>query len=823
MFDNLLLDLRKSLRLLLARPGFALAVVLTLALGIGCNTAIFSVIQGLLLRSLPYPDSEQLVHIYNSYPKLGVVDSSTTVPDYLDRRAQAPALADSALYYDSSFDLAGAGAPQRVAGVYATASLFSTLGVRTLLGRTFNAQESEAGNERVVVLSHALWTSQFGADPGLVGRDIQVSGQGYRVIGVMPVQFAFPRREVQMWLPAVFTEKRKSDGMRGFEFAQSVGRLAPGASIEQLEAQFAAIIARNVERLGATANGDGPDFRTRVQSSGFAGRARPLHSYLAGDIAPALWMLQGAVTLVLLIACVNVANLMLIRLSTRRREFAVRKALGASRGRIARQLLLESAVLALLGGLVGIGVAGAGIGLIRALGLDGAERGFAIGLDPVVLMFALGSATLSALIAGLVPVLALWRGRSLTELKGAARGNLGNLRARAARNLLVVLQIALTGALLVVAGLLLHSYARLLQQSPGFDSDHVVTASFNLLSDRYRNDQARAGQFHQRLMSAVRALPGVRSAGTVSGMLFSSDYDSGPYFVEVAGKPPDQAPSVGNFQIVDEGAFTTLDIPLLQGRNFLPSDDANAPPVAIIDQRLARKAFGDRSPLGARIATPGLDGLSWRTIVGVVASVKRRQLSEVEGMETFYFPYAQAQTRIFRIAIKTELAPVDIAGPLRALLAAIDPQQPVFDIMSMQQRIDQSLDAPRTPMLLLMLFAAVALGLCAVGIYGVLAFAVAQRSGEIGVRMSLGASRDDIMGMVIRDGVAHSAMGLLAALALAYPAAQQIRAQLFGVDVLDPVTYLAVTLLLAVVALLASWIPARRATRVNPIEALRWE
>lgn len=823
MLDNALLDLRGSLRMLWARPIYSLTMVLTLALGIGCNTAIFSVIQGLLLRSLPYPDSEQLVHIYNSYPKLGVVDSSNTVPDYLDRRAQAPALADSALYADFSFDLMDQGAAQRIAGVYATPSLFTTLGVQAQLGRTFSPQETEAGHERVVVLSHALWASQFGADPDLVGRDIQVSGQGHRVIGVMPESFTFPRREVQLWLPFVFSEKRKSDSMRGYEFAQSVGRLAAGASIEQLEAQFAAIIARNVERLGATTNGDGPDFRTRVETSGFAGRARPLHRYLAGDFAPALWMLQGAVTLVLLIACVNVANLMLIRLSTRRREFALRTAIGASHARLARQLLLESAVLALLGGLVGIAVAGVSIELIRALGLDGAERGFAIGLDPAVLMFALASATLSALIAGLVPVVALWRGRSLAELKGAARGSLGSLRARATRKLLVVLQIALAGALLVVAGLLLHSYARLLQQSPGFDSDHVVTASFNLLSDRYRNDQARAGQFHQRLMSAVRALPGVRSAGTVSGMLFSSDYDSGPYFVEVAGKPPDQAPSVGYFQIVDEGAFTTLDIPLLQGRNFLPSDDANAPPVAIIDQRLARKAFGDRSPLGARIATPGLDGLSWRTIVGVVASVKRRQLSEVEGMETYYFPYAQAPTRIFRIAIKTELAPADIAGPLRAALAAIDPQQPVFDIMSMRQRIDQSLDAPRTPMLLLMLFAAVALGLCAVGIYGVLAFAVAQRSGEIGVRMALGASREDIMGMVIRNGMALSAMGLAAALALAYPAAQQIRSQLFGVDALDPVTYLAVTLLLAAVALLASWIPARRATRVNPIEALHWE
>jgi predicted permease len=823
MTDSLLLDLRSSLRGLLRRPALVTAVVLTLALGIGFNTAIFSLIQGLLLRPLPYPHSEQLVHIFNSYPKRGVVDSMTTVPDYLDRRAGAPALADSALYYDFSFDLADSSAPQRVAGIMATPSLFTTLGVSAQLGRTFDSQESQTGHERVVLLSHALWTHQYAADPDLVGRDIQISGYGYRVIGVMPASFAFPRREVQLWVPAVFSEKRMSDSVRGYEFAQSVGRLKPGASIEQLEAQFAAIIARNVERLGATANGDGPDFRTRVESSGFAGRALPLHAHLAGNFAPALWLLQAAVTLVLLIACVNVANLMLIRWNGRQRELAVRMALGASRARIARQLLLESGVLAGLGGLTGIAVAGAGIGLIRALGLDGGERGFEIGLDSRVLLFALAATAVSALLSGLLPILALWRGRSMRALKGAARASLGSLRERATRNLLVVLQIALAGALLVVAGLLLHSYARLLQQRPGFDSEHPVTASFNLLSDRYRSDEQRPRQFHERLMSAVRALPGVQSAGSVSGMLFSGDYDSGLYVVDAAGQAEAGASSVGYFQIVDEAWFDTLGIPLLKGRGFLPSDNADAPPVAIIDQRLADRAFGDRDPIGARIATPGLDGLKWHTIVGVVASVKRRDLSDIEGRETYYFPHAQSPTRIFRIAIKTELEPADMAGPLRSAVAAIDPQQPVFDIMSMNQRIDRSLDAPRTPMLLLTLFAAVALCLCAVGIYSVLAFAVAQRSGEMGVRMSLGASRRDVMTSVIGDAGRLSAMGLALGLALAIPATQQIRSQLFGIEALDPLTYLVVTVLLAAVALLASWIPARRAASISPVEALRCE
>lgn len=822
MSDSFQLDLRTTLRGLLRRPALVIAVVLTLALGIGGNTAIFSLIQGMLLRPLAYPDSEQLVHIFNSYPKRGVVDAMATVPDYLDRRS-APALADSALYYDFSFDLADPDAPQRVAGVMATPSLFTTLGVSALLGRTFDPKEAQAGQERVVLLSHALWTRQYAADPDLVGRDIGIGGFAYRVIGVMPASFVFPRREVQLWVPAVFSEKRMSDSMRGYEFAQSVGRLKPGASIKQLEAQFAAITAGNVERLGATRNGDGPDFRTRVESSGFAGRARPLHRHLAGDFAPALWLLQAAVTLVLLIACVNVANLMLIRWNARQRDLAVRMALGASRARIARQLLLESGVLAGLGGLAGIVVAGAGIELIRRLGLDGAERGFTIGLDARVLLFALAATVLSALLSGLLPLLALGRGRSMGALNGAARGSSGSLRERTTRNLLVVLQIALAGALLVMAGLLLHSYVRLLQQRPGFDSDHLITASVNLLSDRYRNDEQRARQFHERLMSAVRALPGVQSAGSVSGMLFSADYDSGPYVVDAAGQTAADAGNVGYYQIVDEALFDTLGIPLLKGRGFLPGDDADAPPVAIIDQRLANKAFGDRDPIGARIATPGLDGLKWHTIVGVVASVKRRELSDIEGRETYYFPHAQSPTRIFRIAIRTDLAPADMAGPLRAAVAAIDPQQPVFDILSMNERIERSLDAPRTPMLLLTLFAAIALGLCAVGIYSVLAFAVAQRSGEMGVRMSLGASRRDVMAGVLGDAGRLCLIGLVLGLALAISATQLIRSQLFGIEALDPLTYLAVAVLLLGAAMLASWIPARRAADISPVEALRCE
>lgn len=822
MHDGLLLELRSAWRSLRTRPAFLVAVVLTLALGIGCNIAIFSVIHGLLLRPLPYPDGERLVYIHNSYPKSGVVDAGVTVPDYLDRRAHAPALADSAIWHDYSYDLVRDDLPQRVPGAAATPSLFTTLGVQAALGRTFLPAEGEPGQERVVLLSHGLWTREYGADPALVGRQVRISGQDYRVVGVMPAGFAFPRREVQLWVPFVFTEVQKSDRMRGFEFAWSVGRLAPGATIAQLESQFDAILARNLERIGGEAHGDAPDFRARVASGGFAGRALPLHTHLSGRYASELWLLQAAVFLVLVTACVNVANLLLVRLSAREREFAVRSALGASRGRIARQLLIEASLLAGLGGTVGVAVGWLGVGLLRGLGLDGSEVGMDIGLDTGVLAFALAACLLSAAICSLFPLLSVWRGRPLDALKAAARGSTGMARARRTRSGLVVVQVAFAGALLVVAGVLLHSYVRLQQQDPGFRSEGLVTASINLSRDRYR-DLEQTREFHRRALEAVRALPGVHSAASVSGMLFSGDYDSGPYVVDAGTAGGADASRVGYFQVVDEAFFGTLGIPLLKGRGFLASDSADAPPVAVIDEQLARKAFGARDPIGARIATPGLNGLQWRTIVGVVASVKRRELSEVDGMESYYFPWAQSPSRIFRIAIRTDLAPATIAAPLRAAFAAIDPQQPVYDILGMPERIEQSLAAPRTPLLLLALFATVALGLCAVGVYGVLAFAVSQRSAEIGVRMSLGASQRDIVSGVLSDAARLGALGLVCGWPLAWAATRQLQSQLFEVAPLDPLAWTAVSLLLVAVILLAGWLPAQRAARVSPVEALRSE
>ncbi|MEO5561507.1 MAG: ABC transporter permease [Dokdonella sp.] len=812
----------QSCRMLAARPGFALAVVLTFALGIGANSAIFSLINGLLLKPLPYADSVQLVYIYNSYPKMNQETSGMTVPDYIDRRDQADALADSALYYDRSFNLAGEGAPRHLTGIVATPSLFTTLKVNAALGRTFSADEAEIGHDHVVILTDSLWKNQFAADATIIGRDVRLNGDSYRVIGVMPSDFSFPNRDVQLWAAFAFTPMQKSDAMRGFDFARSIGRLKPGASIAQLDAQFDAIAHRNAVRLAGT-GGDTRSYDRFMESSGFAGRSKSLHDRQTGDVKPLLWTLQAVAFAVLLIACANIANLMLLRVSSRRRELALRSALGAGRARIAQQVLMESLLLALLGGALGIVVAEGGLHLVHTLDLDGAARGFRVDIGGVVLAITAILTLASALLSGLLPALSLTRTRPSEVLKDGARGGVGSRFARTTRDGLVIAQIALAAVLLVGTGLLIHSFALMQRQSPGFQSNHVLSASVHLPPNRYKNSAA-AAPFHERLLADVRALPGVTSAGIVGSMLFANDDSSAAYYVEGRDVSDAQPAPLGYLQTVDEDFFKTLQIPLLQGRGFRASDDANSEKVVIVDELLAQKYFPQESALGKRIAMRGVSNERvWQTIIGVVGTVKRNKLDEDTTTETFYENFRQNPTRLFTLVMKTELPAAELIGPLHTILQKIDPEQPVFDIKTMDERIGASLDDRRTPMLLMILFAGCALLLAAVGIHGVLAFSVAQRSGEIGVRMSLGAQQRDITQLVLAYGGRLAGIGLLAGLSIASLLAQSLRTQLFGIDVTDPLTLVAVIAVTIIATLLACWLPARRAARIAPMEALRHE
>ncbi|HEV7492056.1 MAG TPA: ABC transporter permease [Rhodanobacteraceae bacterium] len=824
MLQHLISDVRYGVRSLLARPGFFVAAILTLALGIGANAAVFSVINTLLLKPLPYRDSERLVDIYNSYPGNGLPIAGVSVPDYLDRRAQAAALEDAALFTQRSFNLAEQGTtPQRLTGVVTTPSLFSTLGVTAARGRVLADTDASAGNEHVAVLSSTLWTNQFAADPNIVGRDVRLNGDKYRIVGVMPDGFAFPDRHAELWTPFVFTDKQRSDDERGHEFSGMVGRLKPDATLAQVDAQMDTIIHRNVERALGGPRGEG--WKRFVESSGFSGRARGLRDAYVGDLRPTLWLLQALVACVLLIACANVANLVLTRLSTRQKEMSVRSALGAGRLRIARQLLVENLLLSLAGGVIGLALAYVGVALIRKLGLGGPADTFPITIDNSVLLFSLGLAVVTGLIFGSVPALALTHGRSAVALKEGGRGNAPGPAARALRNALVVVQTATAVALLGVAGLLIRSFVHVQEQSPGFSSENVLSATIDLPEQRYR-DGAGQAQFYERLLGEVRSLPGVTSAGLVNNMPFSGNDGSGNYQIEGIDAKSGTFPH-GYSQMIDEDFFKTMQIPVMQGRSFAPSDTSAAQRVAIVDEILVRKYFPGQSAIGKRIAVDydvtDSAKTKWLTIVGVVGTVKRDHLSELPTKETVYVYYKQYPEAYATLALRTQLAPSTLVAPLRAALGRVDAEQPVFDILTMSERIQISLDDRRTPMLLLILFAVVALSLSAVGIYGVLAFAVALRTGEIGVRLSLGAQRRDILRLVLGDGGRLTAIGLGLGVVGAIAIGLAVRAQLVGVEVFDPLTLAIVVVLIAGTALLACWLPARRASRVQPNVALRYE
>ena len=823
MFNHLISDVRYGLRSLLAKPGYCAAAIATLALGIGANAAVFSVIDALLLKPLPYADSDRLVDVANSYPRNDLPIAGVSIPDYLDRRAQADALADSALYTQRSFNLADQGAPQRLNGIVATPSLFTTLGAASALGRTLAEDDAKPGSEHVVVLSDAFWKNQFAADPGVIGRDVRLNGDNYRIVGVMPGGFFFPDRQAELWTPFAFTDKQRSDEERGREFSSMIGRLKPGATTEQLDAQMNAIIHRNVER--ALQGPRGELWKRFVESSGFSGRARSLRDAWFGDLRPTLWLLQMLVACVLLIACANVANLVLTRMSARQRELSVRSALGAGQMRIARQLLIENVLLALAGGTAGLALAYVGVVLIRTLGLGGQAESFTIAIDGSVLLFSLALALATGLLFGLAPVISLAGARPGETLKEGGRGNSVGPAARAMRNGLVVAQTAMAVALLGVAGLLIRSFMHVQEQSPGFSSANVLSATIDLPRNRYP-DSASQARFYEHLLGDARALPGVTSAGLVNNMPFSGNNGSQSYLVEGHDIRGGALPH-GYSQMIDEDFFGTMQIPILQGRPFASTDTADAQPVAIVDEILAQKYFPGESAIGKRVSvdfdTTDTSKTKWLTIVGVVGTVKREHLSEQTSKETVYVYYKQQPEAYATLALHTGLAPETLIAPLRAALQRIDAEQPVFDIRTMTERIALSLDDRRTPMLLLMLFAAVALALSAVGIYGVLAFAVALRTGEIGVRLSLGAQRRDILRLILGDGGRLAAAGLALGLVGAFAIALAMRSQLFGVGVLDPLTLVVVVVLIGGTALLACWLPARRASRVDPNVALRYE
>lgn len=812
MASNILHDLRFGWRMLFAKPGFAVAAILTLALGIGANALVFALIDGVYFGQLPYRDAGMLVDLYSSSTKFGGGADAVSIPDYVDLHTGVPALIDSALYTDASFNLAERGAPERLQGLRATPSLFSTLGVSAAIGRVFATDDAVVGRDRVVVLTDALWRNRFDADPNILERHLRLDGEDYRVIGVMPAGFMFPRVEAGAIVPFSFAPEQLVDDQRGVNYSAIVGRLAPGATIAQVEAQAAAVVTRNIERAGP---GDGESYASWVADTGLRFGAQPLREQLSGSNADELILLQGAVALVLLIALANVANLLLTRLSSRQGELAVRSALGASRADVARQLLIEASILAALGAVFGVGVAWFGMRAVASSSLLPAWAHFAI--DWRTLAFTLLVTIVACVVFALAPALASTRNAPQTTLREAGRSH-GGRTARRVRAMLVVVQLALAVALLAGAGLLLRSFANAARQDPGFRSD-VLTAHLALPKATYPADAAQARGL-RRMLDALRSLPGVENVGATTRLPFSGE--NGGLVFRIEGRSDESLPNAA-LRSVDENFFAALRIPVLRGRVFTTADWNDRTHGVVVDETFVQRYFPNGDAIGKRITLGSGIGGDAYPIIGVVGNVKHFNMAAPNTRPTFYFDLGERPNDSIYVAVRSTDTSPAFVDAMRAAVRAVDPEQPLFNIATLDQRIAASLTGRRVPVQLLGIFAIASLLLAALGIYAVLAFGVEQRTGEIGLRMAIGADASHVRRAVLADGGRLIGVGLSIGLLAAIAVGFALRSRLFGVDPVDPFSLAAVAGVLGVCALLACWLPAERAARLDPLVALRHE
>ena len=804
-------DIRYALRTLAKQPVFTLVAVLTLTLGIGANTAIFSLLHHVLLRPLPFPEAERLVFVWNSYPRTGLPQASVSIPDYLDRRAQAPAIEDATLFTNRSVTLAEGGQPEQVRALAVTPSFFSTLRRQPALGRGFTEGEAKPDADRYVILAHGLWTTRFAADPGVVGRDIRVNGLNHRVVGVLSADMRLPSRDVALLMPFAFTPQQMSDQGRGNEFSSMIARLRPGATVEQLQAQMKTIIDRNLDRL--------PAFRPWVATSGFTGIAVPIRQELVGDAREALYVLQAGVFVVLLIACANVANLLLMRATGRYRELAIRTTLGAGRGRLVRQMLTEGLVLSAFGAIGGLVLGYAGVRGLVSMSANQIGGLSDVTLHPAVLAFTSALALVTGLIFGVVPALSVIRGNTAALLKDDGTRGSASRSTGLMRTSLVVAETAFALMLLVGAGLLVKSFARLQDVDPGFSTENVLTAQIALPASRYPDPPAMRA-FWERLLDRTRQMPGVSAVGLTSNVPFNGSVSSGSYSIVGYTPPPNEAPPHGRQEVVGGDYFRAMDIPVLEGRAFTSGDTAESQPVVVVDQYLVNRYFPNRSAIGQQLRRGGPTSPAL-TIVGVVGTINSIDLGQPVAKERVYRPVTQQSLRSMALVIKTGVDPATLVSQVRAAVQSIDPEQPIADVRTMDQWVARSLENRRSPMLLLALFGAVALALSAIGIYGVLAFSVAQRVREFGIRQALGADRQTILSLVLKQGIRTTALGIGLGLAASLWLTKYLQTQLFSVRALDASVFGAVTLLLLGVAILACYVPARRATRIDPMVALR--
>jgi putative ABC transport system permease protein len=806
-------DLRFAFRMFAKNPGFTAVAILTLALGIGANTAIFSFVYGVLLQPLPYKDASRLVVLNETTPKVGTV--SVSYPNFLDWRQQNHSFSQIAAVHDVGFNLGGVTQPENISGEAVSPNFLSMMGVRPFLGRDFEASEEKSGTAPVVLLSYELWQSHMGSDRDVIGRTVTLDGRSFTIVGVLPPNFrSLDKTDVMLPIGVWATNNPGEANDRGNRGDMVViGRLAPNITFAQARAEMDGIAARLAKEYPASND----QFGVALQS---------IRDSFVSDARPAILVLFGAVMFVLLIACANVANLFLVRGAARTKEIALRMAFGASRSRIIRQMLTESLVLAFLGGVLGVVLATGGIGGIAHLVPMDMLSGATVNLNGAVLFFAAGIIVLAAFIFGLAPAMHSTRPDVQAELKEGGRTASASAAQNKLRGALAIAEISLALILLVGAGLMMKSLYKLMSVNPGFRPDRVLTMEMVLRTQQYSKDPAILN-FWQQVVDRVRALPGVESAATGTVVPLTGSHSRGDITVEGMALPtPGNFPHP-DYHEVSPGFISTLGIPLLRGRTFTDTDNQGAPLVGMVNARLAQQFWPNDDPVGKRFMfghpdPTGKKTSKWITVVGLVGDTKLYGLANPSRLEV-YVPALQHPGSDMNLVVKSRIDPAALTSAIRGAVASIDKDQPIFAISTMNQLVSDSLGTRRITLVLLGLFSALALVLAAIGIYGVISYSVAQRTHEIGIRMALGAQHKDVLRMILRQGAKIAISGVAIGVVVSLGLTQLMSSLLFSVSAADPLTFTAVAAILVIVAMLACYIPARRALRVDPMVALRYE
>jgi putative ABC transport system permease protein len=809
--DHIFRDIRYGIRSMLKQPAFTAMILLTLGLGIGATTAIFSVVNGVLLRNLPYRQPERIVAIQELNPKGTRVQ--VTSANFLDWRAQNTVFEHLAAIQEDTSNLALSDSAERIDIAQTSANFFDVFGVTPVHGRLFTTADEQAGHEPIVVLSHALWQSSFGGDKGVVGQPIRLDGRDYTVVGIAPAGFQYPRK-TEAWLPPLklvpelFPDQDVTQ-TRGMGYLSAVALLKPGVSVTQAAAEMETITSRLRQQYPESNN----NRFNKVVS---------LHQHLVGETDKMLWLLLGAVTFVLLIACANVANLLLANAASRQKEIAIRTALGASRLRVIRQLFTESALLALAGGAVGFLLSVWGVPLITQLLPREFPRLDEIRMDWRALGFTLAASVITGFLFGLAPALNVTKAGVQDAMKETSHGSGGSVHRSRLRQALIVAEVALSVVLLAGAGLLFRSFLQLHSVKAGFTPEQVLTARLSPAGEQFRADTDVINYF-DKVTERIAALPGVREVGVINTL----PLQKGPTLrFRVEGRPPqtvDKWPPA-NYRVVSPNYFHLMNIPILQGRTFTRADNEQVPSVLMVNQSLVDKNFQGENVIGKRINFGRTENNQpiWLEIVGVVADVKNQELKEPSEPE-FYFSSLQGPFQTMSIVLRSSVEPNSLVSAVRQAVNEVDKTVPVSNFETMERIVTESVMEPRFNMVLLSLFSTIALLLCAAGIYGVTTYTVTQRTHELGIRLALGAQIGDVLKLILRQGVTVILVGLAIGLAAAFVLTRLLKTLVFGVSTTDPLTFIAITSLLALVALVACYVPARRATKVDPLVALRYE